>query len=350
MFKVFLVEDESVIREGLKNNIPWEECGYELVGEASDGEMALPMIRELRPDLLITDIKMPFMDGLTLSRLVMSELPGTKIVIISGYDEFEYARQAIQIGIERYLLKPIPRKDMKHVLAELKEKLMQERAEQDDNLDVDPRQLRPEVLREFLDRGTADAIPDFVHSYMQSVGDAVESRIFRSYLVLNIRFTAISYVESLGTSQEEYFSMLSNPEWDMKMGASEVEPYFMDMVETAIALRSQKGDYQSGKVLRHALDYIDENFDKESLTLNSVAEAVNVSGNYLSTIFSQSMQKTFTEYVTGKRMEKAKTLLRSTDAPASEIAQAVGYNDAHYFGLVFKKTQGCSPREYRTLK
>lgn len=144
--------------------------------------------------------------------------------------------------------------------------------------------------------------------------------------------------------------MLSNPEWDMKMGASEVESYFMDMVETAIALRSQKGDYQSGKVLRHALDYIDENFDKESLTLNSVAEAVNVSGNYLSTIFSQSMQKTFTEYVTGKRMEKAKTLLRSTDAPASEIAQAVGYNDAHYFGLVFKKTQGCSPREYRTLK
>ena len=212
MFKVFLVEDESVIREGLKNNIPWEECGYELVGEASDGEMALPMIRELRPDLLIPDIKMPFMDGLTLSRLVMSELPGTKIVIISGYDEFEYARQAIQIGIERYLLKPITRKDMKHVLAELKEKLMQERAEQDDNLDVDPRQLRPEVLREFLDRGTAGEIPDFVHSYMQSVGDAVESRIFRSYLLLNIRFTAISYVESLGTSQEEYFSMLSNLE------------------------------------------------------------------------------------------------------------------------------------------
>lgn len=68
MLKVFLVEDESIVREGLKNNIPWQEYGYQFMGEASDGEMALPMIRKIRPDVLITDIKMPFMDGLALSR------------------------------------------------------------------------------------------------------------------------------------------------------------------------------------------------------------------------------------------------------------------------------------------
>ncbi len=107
MLKVFLVEDEIVMREGIKKNIDWEKEGYQFAGEASDGELAFPMIKETRPDILITDIKMPFMDGLELSRLVKKELPGIKIIILSGYDEFEYAKEAIKIGVTDYLLKPM---------------------------------------------------------------------------------------------------------------------------------------------------------------------------------------------------------------------------------------------------
>ena len=107
MLKTFLVEDEVVIREMIKKMIPWEQYGFELAGEASDGEMALPLILKSKPDLLITDIKMPFMDGLTLCKLVKKELPNIKIVILSGYDDFNYAKQAINIGVEDYLLKPI---------------------------------------------------------------------------------------------------------------------------------------------------------------------------------------------------------------------------------------------------
>ena len=103
MLKVFLVEDETVIREGLRDRIPWEQYGYRFVGEAADGEVALPLIRKTRPDVLITDIKMPFMDGLSLSRIVREEFPKTKILIISGYDDFEYAREAISIGVDQYI-------------------------------------------------------------------------------------------------------------------------------------------------------------------------------------------------------------------------------------------------------
>ena len=85
MLKVFLVEDESIVREGLRDNIMWQQHGYQFAGEASDGEMALPLIRKIKPDLLITDIKMPFMDGLALSKIVSQEFPQMKIVIISGY-------------------------------------------------------------------------------------------------------------------------------------------------------------------------------------------------------------------------------------------------------------------------
>jgi len=127
MIKVFLVEDEVVIRNSIHKIIPWGEYGYELVGEAGDGELALPLIRKIKPDVLITDIKMPFMDGLALSGLVKKELPATKIVIISGYDDFEYARQAISIGVERYLLKPINRNSFLEVLTDIMKKYEEEK-------------------------------------------------------------------------------------------------------------------------------------------------------------------------------------------------------------------------------
>ena len=124
--KVFICEDESIVREGLRDMIPWEKYGFEFVGDAPDGEMALPMIRELKPDVLITDITMPFMDGLALSKVVISELPDIKIVIISGYSDFEYARQAIELGVEQYLLKPVTKADMIKALEGIRLKIVDE--------------------------------------------------------------------------------------------------------------------------------------------------------------------------------------------------------------------------------
>jgi len=107
MYKVFLVEDEIIIREGIKKKIDWEGNGYEFCGEASDGELAYPMICKLRPDIVITDIKMPFMDGLELSKLIKKEMPEIEIIILSGFAEFEYAKTAISLGVAQFLSKPI---------------------------------------------------------------------------------------------------------------------------------------------------------------------------------------------------------------------------------------------------
>ena len=118
MLKVFLVEDECVVREGLRDCIDWERYGFEFCGDAPDGELALPQIRKLRPDILITDIKMPFMDGLALSKLVCAELPETKIILISGHNDFEFAQEAIEIGVEQYLLKPVTKSSLLKTLEE----------------------------------------------------------------------------------------------------------------------------------------------------------------------------------------------------------------------------------------
>lgn len=125
--KVFLVEDEVIVREGIKNNIDWEGNGFEFCGEASDGELAFPMIKKEKPDIVITDIRMPFMDGLELSRLIKKELPDIKIMILSGHEEFEYAKTAIQIGIEEYLLKPINGDELLHAVCRVAEKIREER-------------------------------------------------------------------------------------------------------------------------------------------------------------------------------------------------------------------------------
>ena len=129
--KVFLVEDEIVTREGIRDNVNWESAGFEFCGEAPDGEMALPLIEETKPDVLITDIKMPFMDGLQLSKIIRERMPWVKIIILSGHNEFEYAQAAVKLGATEYLLKPISSDDLIKVLRKMKVLLDQEKKEQE---------------------------------------------------------------------------------------------------------------------------------------------------------------------------------------------------------------------------
>lgn len=129
-YKVFFVEDEIITREGIRENVDWQANGFEFCGEAADGEMALPLLRTTQPDVLITDIKMPFMDGLQLSKIVRECMPWVKIVILSGHDEFEYAQEAIKLGVTDYLLKPVTVQKLQTVLQKLVVQLDQERKEQ----------------------------------------------------------------------------------------------------------------------------------------------------------------------------------------------------------------------------
>ncbi len=537
MLKVFLVEDEMIVREGLRDIIPWQQYGCTLVGDAGDGEQALPMIRELQPDVLITDIKMPFMDGLALSNLVVREFPNTKIIIISGYDDFEYARQAIRIGAFQYLLKPVTKAMLIRTLGEVQEKIQAER-EQENYLEkfrsemqeyeqfsrrrffenivagqlsveeiyeragqlgiaihaqcynlvlysvqgdadtawqksetadmvsgirdgltrffmlypeylmfrwnlntyavlirgdrtqidaltercvdairthiqpseedvkwyvavgqkterlsalpacfdevshifsyrhllvdchiltkekteelsgsedesslknLDMAKIDPALLRGFFRDGQMEEIGDFVGEYIDSLRDATASRMFSQYLMLNVRFTAIAYMEEMGHSQEEAqealpgVQMISN-----NVTRDEMKSYICAVLRCVLELRDQKSRSHSRGLMRQAVEYIDRNFADENISLKEVAGYINVSANYFSAVFSQEMRQTFVEYLTQKRMGRAKELLRRTDKRTAEVAAEVGYKDPHYFSFVFRKTQGCTPRDYRT--
>lgn len=130
MYKVFLADDEIVVREGIRSNFPWEKTDFVLAGEAPDGEMALSMLQDIKPDILITDIRMPFMDGLALCRAVSASMPWISIVILSGYDDFAYAREAISLGVKEYLLKPVSGEELLQVLNRLAERIREEKRQQ----------------------------------------------------------------------------------------------------------------------------------------------------------------------------------------------------------------------------
>lgn len=131
VYKVFLVEDEAAAREGIRENVDWQAAGFEYCGEAPDGDIALPLIEKTQPDLLITDIKMPFMDGLQLSKIIRENMPWVKIIILSGHDEFEYAQLAVRLGVSEYILKPVTAVKLHDILIRMSSLLDQERDKRD---------------------------------------------------------------------------------------------------------------------------------------------------------------------------------------------------------------------------
>ena len=211
--------------------------------------------------------------------------------------------------------------------------------------------MNPEIIRGFLREGKQEEIEDFINGYLAGVKEALESRLFRDYLLLNVRFTTVNYMEMLGISQQEVLPESDHEKMrEVSINSGDIYDYMQELLERALMLRDRESENQGKRVLKKGLEYIEENFSEDSLSLNSVAGAIGVSGNYFSSVFSQEMQMTFIEYVTMKRMEKAKKLLRQTDKHSGEIAAEVGYKDPHYFSFVFKKTVGCTPREYRNGK
>ena len=218
-----------------------------------------------------------------------------------------------------------------------------------DNLaDLDPAKVNPSIWQGVLQTAAAEEIPSFVDEYLHSVTQALGSQPFCQFLMLSVRFTATEFAAGLGVAREEFLSLLDCLDMTGRnVSQGDLKHYLTQVLFQAATLRDKASSSQYGTLLGQAVDYIDSHFTDEALSLNLVAREINISANYLSAVFSQEMGATFTEYVTGRRMEKARELLRSTDKRSGEIAFAVGYRDPHYFSFLFKKTQGCTPRDYR---
>ncbi len=408
--KVFLVDDEIVVREGIRESFPWEETPYVLVGEAPDGEMALPMIRDTNPDIVITDIRMPFMDGIELCRIMRAQMPWIGVVVLSGYDEFEYARQCIQLGVREYLLKPINSEALKGALDKVSSQLEAERntfehaASLRARMESGGKLVKEKLVGSLFNNEAAEEDAPEVLRQLSAMGGAVPAPF---YTVIDAAFTPISEGQAVASElsegtggtvlpspgrvgtrflisgetaedvEERAYSFATTLVRELEhTGATEIRAGIGEIVgkpeeifrsfktarhirhllvertdETSIILgvreMGEPADEKTPAVISEAKLYMSLHFTNPNLMLQDVAKAVSMSGSRFSTVFSQQTGQTFTEYLMYLRLSKAKELLRTTNERSSQIAREVGYNDSHYFSYIFKKNIGITPSEYR---
>ena len=217
---------------------------------------------------------------------------------------------------------------------------------------VDVNALNPAILQKFLSNGIQEDTENFVKDYFYAIGqEPMESLVFRNYVILNVRFSVITFLKGLGCDTEGMEP--ENTEEILAESGKNIESaiaYAEKMVSQAITIRDQNSGNKNRSILKTAVDFIESHYMEEEISLNTVANVANVSANHFSALFSQNMGQTFIEYLTSLRMNKAKELLRCTGMRSSEIAGEIGYKDAHYFSYLFKKTQGMTPSDYRKVR
>ncbi|MDY6304777.1 MAG: response regulator [Oribacterium sp.] len=397
MVKLFLVEDEIVMREGIRKHIAWEKEGIEFAGEAGDGELALPMILSTKPDILLTDIRMPFMDGLQLSELVKKELPETEIIILSGYDDFSYAQKAITCGVSEYLLKPIAPPKLLASLRRVRDRIEKRKKEQEaekslqerlnsaftrmsseqqsrateaaaedvradavtdntKNVDIDLKTLVPHAtlhssITDFLSTGTEDEVETYLTKLIERVGEKnIRSTIFRNYLTVEICLSIARFIHDQGLPEEEIRECCGdvNAQLLQTSSAEESRAILSTYMKEVIRQRNLNTDKGSESAIQKVVaEYLNQHITDPDVSLESTAAEASMSVSHFSRVFSKVMGQTYTDYVIGRRIGMAKEYLMNSDLRSSEIGFKVGYKDPHYFSATFKKETGMTPTEYR---
>lgn len=357
MLKTIIVDDEDLIREGLIAEIDWNGAGYEVIGEAEDGEQALELVRELRPELVISDIKMPFMDGLQFIEHTKREYPDTYIVILSGHDEFQYAQRAVQLGAFEYMLKPIESEDLKRVLLRIREDHEAKQNKEEEML-VLKRQVTERLPEEYIDDQWITAlrvadkamINEKLDRWMTMIHEqGSNSYLYMQIVIGNLYKQILKAVKEIGGSVEE---VLGKPTEVYKkiMAQESVEGMIEELRSVLSAIVDDLETKRSGRndeIIHKAKVFIKTRYSDDKLSLEEVSNAVNMSPSYFSVLFKQKVGENFIDYLTAVRIQHACELLQNTGNKTYEIAEMTGYSNPTYFSTIFKKVKGLSPTEYR---
>ena len=410
LYTVVVADDEDELREAVCTMIPWQDHGFCLVGSASNGLDALQLVEKHGPDLLLTDIRMPFISGIELARQVREVRPATNIAFLSGYDDFQYAKQAIQYNIISYMLKPLTMEGLGAELRNIRQKIdaqyamFRQTAPRSSGPDQRAAMLLPLVLDDYAEpEGEAQA-----EAYARQCGLLRDGEDRPCYTVMVSTLldesggnrTEPSFVASVDRLAAKYlrgvsfFSsgkvisvLLGNPsDFDeyLHILADEIP----QMAERVLGCRCRigvsrpahaltalhqayreamevlrQGDRTEGGaqfisdlapavkggnlLCQRALDVLDQHYMEADLSLVSLSGMLDVSPNHLSACIKKCTGETFINILIRKRMEAARELLSTSSLRVQEISRRCGYTDQHYFSYCFKKYCGESPNAMR---
>lgn len=374
-YKLLLVDDEKPIRDKLINNIDWEENDYQ-VYSAVDGQEALDIIEKEEIDILVTDIQMPKLNGMNLIGKSKKLSENLKVIIISGFAEFEYAQKSIRFGVNDYLLKPFRSKKLLEVVnrarkdlekeKDNKEKLAGLRGEisnyiNDNKLDniynwlIDDsffqRQsliLKRIQLDAVLKRGSKEDVLQTVDKIMEEIRDTSLNREKLYVILNNLILESFRVIKELDYGAEDLVEIIDQDKIKKinHENLSEIEKMLKEfMLRLHDLIAFVPGD-RNKDMINEMKEYIAENY-QDGITLSEMAKSFNISTGHLSNLFHEKTGESFSDYLNMIRLNKAKELLKTTDYKIYRIADELGFNDAYYFSSWFKKLVGASPTTYR---
>ncbi|MFF2885954.1 response regulator [Paenibacillus sp. NPDC057967] len=347
-YRVLIVDDERMVREGIAESIDWMGLGMVLAGTAANGQQALAMLDELQPNVVITDIKMPMMDGLQLIEQGSKLSSHTVFIVLSGFGEFELATQAMRFGVRRYLLKPSDEREIAEALEWSKQEVDAARSHYGSS-------MQPVDATKIDQQGILSSIPS---DLLQAIVHADEAQLMRVSRSWNEQL--LSDGVTLRAIQENNNDVLTyicnqlNAEYGVSIPHTPVEGQDLQAFQKELG-RLYAG-YHFRKVDKKAILVLKikqltvEHIQNRQLSLQWLAQHyLFLNSEYLGKLFRQDTGEKYTQFLTTVRMKRAKELLRSYPAlKIYEVADQCGFEqDPQYFSNVFKKHCGCTPNEYR---
>lgn len=341
MFNVQIVDDEPIVRMGLKKLIPWEDYGFKVVCEAQNGVEALEQLKNYRIDVSITDIEMPIMNGIEFIKKVSDMKSKPIIVILTAYEEFEYAKTAIDYGVMGYILKPIIESQICEILIQIKNNLTIT-VNRNFNSELDKKLI--EAV--FLTDHNAFQIMEQIIKEEKEYGDSdISGTCYRFFYILesiinkvNKKFSNLNKIEKL-----DVYLNLRKERFITK------DDLLLEFKQEIIRIFNILKNYYliyKNNIVRLACNYVIEHID-EKIGLSEVSDALGISKNYFCSLFKQETGESFLNFVTRMKMQRAKYLLKEKDMRIYEVCNYLGYTDTAYFSKLFKKYCYMTPYEYK---
>lgn len=343
MFTVITVDDEPIVKKVLQKLLP-ESGQFQIVAEAEDGLEALKLVRALSPDLLISDIRMPVMDGLELAEALYNERIMPEMLFLSGYDDSSYVRRAMPFGVKEYLLKPLDPVMLTESLQRVVNRIVAKQQIEVENARLLTACNNTAVkLASNIEELQADVVRTLLHEFCQQLAaDELAPVLVQKILSDLWGLTSSILAERSSSPLPAYPEMLKRPHHPETL-----KQQFMEHILQSIEERKLKRNWGSYRQVRKIAEYLDRNYASPSLSLQQLADHFGISPSYVSRSFKEELGVSFSSYLTNLRMEQAKTLLCNPEYKTYAIATQVGYTDLPHFTKSFKKFTGLSPSDYR---
>ena len=360
LLEVMIVDDMEIMRRELKRLKIWgEHTGFIVSTEAKDGQDAIKKLREKKMDLVITDIRMPIIDGVELLQKTIQEELSYCVVFLSEYTEFEYARQGIVYGAFDYIVKPISEEKVGDLLLKVRKYIEEKKLEKEKikNLENELEErvelfYTPEDVEKIIKlfKDIDIKVIEVAGNLIDRIGATVDYDLLKiAYVLKKIMLALIEGLKKIYPWLHKLVNIAEYADTDFTtvLSFSKSKETFLEVLkELIMKIKQFTPGCQMNSMVKNICRVVLKNMDNQ-VSIKFIADQLFMNQSYISTLYKEKTGSSLVEYITMVKMERAKILFQNSEIKNYEVADKLGYKDVEYFSKVFKKYTGTTPSEFR---